>query len=87
LKEKIDNVRKGKKVDYKETDIDLKGGIISENIQYFINDNNDLKKVTKDQFIKFGMDNKFEPKKDTEKGFKMNIENNKVIGYFDSFKK
>ena len=60
-----------------------------EDIEYFIDDKDDKdpKKVSKDEFINFGMSNKFEPKRDSDKGFKMNITDRKVIGFHESHQK
>jgi hypothetical protein len=87
LKSKIDIARSGEEVDYDNTGVDLLGTVVAENFEYFINDENDIKQVTKDEFIKFGMDSNFEPKKNDERGFKINIDDRKVIGYYESFKK
>jgi len=84
LKEKIDLAKKGAEVVYNTADVKLKGDILSENFEYFINDEDDVKQVSKEEFISFGMDVKFEPKKDKEKGFKMDIDKNKIVGYYES---
>jgi len=87
LKQKIDIAKAGQKVVYNTADVKLKGDILSENFEYFINDEDDVKQVSKEEFISFGMDVKFEPKKDNEKGFKMDIDKNKIVGYYESNKK
>lgn len=83
LKEKIDIARAGKEVEYIENGVELHGGINNESIEYFINDENDIRQVTKDEFLEFGMDTNFEPKRDSEKGFKVNITDNKIVGYYE----
>lgn len=86
LKEKIDAVRKGKKIEYQTSGVNLKSNAIAENFEYFINDKNNTKKVTKDEFINFGMNVNFEPKKNSEKSFKMDIKDNKITGYYEPTK-
>lgn len=83
LKQKIDLAKKGRKITYDTANVNLKGTIVAENFEYFIKDE-ETKKVSKSEFIEFGMNLNFEPKKDSEKGFKMDIEDNKVIGYYES---
>ena len=87
LKSKIDAAKSGKKVQYDTAGVNLKSSVIVESFDYFINSGDDLKQVSKEDFIQFGMDNKFEPKRDDSKGFKMNIEDNKIVGYYESITK
>jgi hypothetical protein len=83
---KIDDIRSGKEINYTDNDVKLAAGIVSENIEYYINDDNDIKQVSKDEFLLFGMDSNFEPKRDSERGFRINIADNKVVGYYEKYK-
>ena len=86
LKQKIDISKAGKEVEYDTEGIELSSSVIVENFEYYINDNNDIREVTKDEFIEIGMDVNLEPKKDSERRFKLNMVDNKVIGYYESIK-
>ena len=87
LKGKVDAARAGRKVTYNTADVEFKAGIIEENFEYFIKGDDELKKVSKEYFIDFGMNSKFEPKKDKDSGFKMDIEDKKIIGYYEKYTK
>jgi len=81
LKEKIDENEKGKDITYDTGGVELKGEIMNENFEYFINQNNIEKKVNRDEFLKFG--NEFIIKNK----FEINIEDKKVIGKIKDDKK
>ena len=86
LKGKIDNIKSGKGIEYKKSDVELAGSILNENFDYYLKgDNGSLKSVTKDEFIKAGFDSKFEPKKSNNgnKGFSIDIKDKKIIGRFE----
>lgn len=85
LKSKIDDIKKGKEVEYQKSDVELSGGIANENVEYFIKTKDTIKPVSKDEFLIAGFDTKFEPKKKdgSVKGFTMDISNNRIIGKFD----
>ncbi len=88
MQEKIDAAKKGRKVEYDTKDVNLKSSVIVENFEYFIRNDNEkiAHSVSKEEFVEFGMTNNFEPKKDNEKGFKMDINDNIIIGYYESYK-
>ena len=85
LKSKIDIAKIGKDVEYKNSELELHGGIANENFEYFLKTKTgDMQPVSKDDFIKAGFDSKFEPKKGNDsKGFSLDIEKNKIIGKFE----
>lgn len=85
LRAKIDKANSGQNLEYQGDDVELKSNVVLEDFEYYIKDD-EVKSVSKDEFIKFGMDNMFSPKKDDEKGFKMDIEDNKIYGYYENFK-
>ena len=64
-----------------ETDVGL---YISENYEYYISDNGNLNKVSKDYFIKNGINLSTNSKSpiDNSKIFKIDIDDKKVIGHF-----
>ncbi len=83
LKEKIDLEKAGQEVVYDTGGLVLTGEI-TENFEYFIQQNNQLKSVTKDEFIKQGSSSHFDPKRDKiNKGFSLEVKDNKVIGKFE----
>jgi hypothetical protein len=88
MKEKIDAAKRGRKVEYDTKDVNLKSSVIVENFEYFIRNDNEkiAHSVSKEEFVEFGMTSNFEPKKDNEKGFKMDINDNIIIGYYESYK-
>ena len=81
LKQKIDLASAGKQVVYDTGDLKLAGDI-SESFQYFVEINNKVKSVSKDEFIEIGSNTKFSKTKDG-KGFSMDIKDNKVIGKYN----
>jgi predicted transcriptional regulator len=86
LKSKIDEVKIGKDIEYTKSDVELMGSVANENFSYYLKSNSgDVKPVTKEEFIKAGFDSKFEPKKPNNgnKGFSLDISDNKIIGKFD----
>lgn len=85
LKSKVDDIESGKKISYAEDDVKLKSNVVVENFEYFIKDD-EIKSVSKEEFIQYGMNTMFEPKKDDERGFKFDIEDNKIIGYYENLK-
>jgi hypothetical protein len=85
LKSKIDALESGQAVTYAEDDFKLKSSVVVESFEYFIKDE-ELKSVSKEEFIQYGMNTNFEPKRDDERGFKFEIEDNKIIGYYEKFK-
>jgi hypothetical protein len=82
MKVKIDAARSGRKISYDTGDVTLNSTAIAESVDYFIRDEN-MRKVSKEEFIEFGMNYQFEPKRDNEKGFKMEIDDNRVVGYYE----
>lgn len=88
MKEKIDASKGGRKIEYDTKDVNLKSSVIVENFKYFIKDDNEKMphSVSKEEFINFGMNNNFEPKTNSEKGFKMDINNDRIVGYYESIK-
>lgn len=85
LRLKIDSIESGKGVSYSEENVDLKSTVVVENFEYFIKDT-EIKPVTKEEFIEYGMNTMFEPKRDDLKSFKFDIEDHKIIGYYEKFK-
>lgn len=81
LKQKIDLAKTGKEVVYDTGDLKLAGDI-SESFEYYVEINNKVKPVSKDEFIQFGSDSKFAKTKDG-KGFSMDVKDNKVIGKYN----
>ena len=81
LKQKIDLAKTGKEVVYDTGDLKLAGDI-SESFEYYVEINNKVKPVSKDEFIQLGSDSKFAKSKDG-KGFSMDIKDNKVIGKYN----
>ena len=82
LKEKIDA---GGEVSYNyDQTMNLGDSIISENYEYYISDNGNLNKVSKDYFIKNGINLSTNSKNpiDNSKIFKIDIDDKKVIGHF-----
>jgi hypothetical protein len=85
MKVKIDAARSGRKISYDTGDVTLNSTAIAESVDYFIRDEN-MRKVSKEEFIEFGMNYQFEPKRDSESGFKIEIDDNRVVGYYENFK-
>lgn len=84
LKSKIDIAKEEKEIEYAKTDFKLLGSIHNENFNYFIDANGKEKSVSKEEFIEAGFDSKFKPKVDNDgKGFKIDIQKEKIIGKFD----
>ena len=84
LRSKIDAFKSGKAIDYgRASEVDLKASVIAENFKYYIKEK-DTKEVSRDEFIKFGMDLKFDNNNNV--GFKMDIEDDKIIGYYNPIK-
>lgn len=85
LKAKIDVEKSGKEIEYVDSDVKLSGGIANENFEYYLKFDDEVKSVTKDEFIEAGFDSKFEPKKSSsdDGGFSMDIDGNKIIGRFE----
>ena len=51
--------------------------------EYFLKEKNgSVTHVSKEEFLNAGLGCKFKPKKYNEQGFKINIEENKIIGIF-----
>jgi hypothetical protein len=55
---------------------------LNENVDYFISKNNVETKITKDEFIKIGLEKNFTPKKDNTTGFSIKQDGNKFIAQF-----
>ena len=52
---------------------------IKENIDYYISKDNKEIQVSRDEFIKIGMENNFTPKKNNEKGFHIETQDGKFV--------
>jgi hypothetical protein len=85
LKEKIDATKQGKEVSAEGGEWGMGG--ISEDAEYFVSKNGSEMKVSKDDFIKMGVQKHFSPKMSGKKGFSVSHDGNKIIAKIDERKK
>lgn len=81
LKDKIDS----KTISYNyDKSLELGSSVILENFEYFLSNDGNVKSVSKDDFIKYGIELSTDIKNPNkvDKVFKIEIEDNKVIGEF-----
>jgi len=82
LKEKIDLVNKGEEISYDTGGVELLGQDTNESFNYNLMDNKgNVKNVTKEEFIKAGLNKAMKPKE-----INIDNKNQKIIAKFESFR-
>ncbi len=84
LRTKIDEARSGQE---QTSDAAWGNSAISEDNEFFVSRNGESIAVTKEDFIKLGADNGFKPKLNSDKGFSITHDGNKVIAKLDEKKR